>query len=123
MINPLLPSAGCDHRLIRPRADSAPLPASQAADGSGNLLAQIAQRFAHRSHGRLGGFVSRRLGQIRFLKTDGFSCAVHDAPTDPQLDDLLGVELKAEHCHLDLIHGLLASFPRVSDNSVGLKQD
>jgi hypothetical protein len=41
----------------------------------------------------------------------------------PQLDDLLGSGLKTRHFHLDLIGRLLASFPGVSDNSVGLKQN
>ena len=64
-----------------------------------------------------------RLAQIGVLHANGLSRVIQYAPTGPQLDKLLCIGLETEHFNLDLICGALVPFPRVGDNSVGLKQD
>ena len=64
-----------------------------------------------------------RLAQIGVLHANGLSRVIQYAPAGPQLDELLRIGFETEHFHLHLMHGLLASFPRVGDHSVGLKQN
>ena len=96
---------------------------NQAANACRDLLTEISEDVAHSSHSRFGGLVSRRLAQIRLFQSDDLFGTVQDRPTGPQLDELLCVRFETEHFDLYLICRPLVSFPWVSYDSIGLKQD